>query len=77
MIGTLWTKLINKLKVLEGVAVSRHVLCKCKNKNIDVHGFCDSSEETHAACIDILSRSCHGKTVNLAASKCRLVPSKS
>ena len=74
---TLWNKLIKELKVLEGVPVSRHVLCQCGNKNIDVHGFCDSSGEAYAACIYILSRCCHGVTVNLVAIKCRLVPSKS
>ena len=34
--------------VFEGVPASRHVLCKCGNKNIDVHGFCDSSGEEYA-----------------------------
>ena len=45
----LWNKLIKELKVLEGVPVSRHVLCQCGNKNKDVHGFCDSSREGYAA----------------------------
>ena len=62
--------------MLEGVPVSRYVLSKCGNKNIDVHGFCDSSGEAHAACIYILSCCSHGVTVNLVASICRLVPSK-
>ena len=74
---TLWNKLIKELKVLEGVPVSRHVLCQCGNKNIDVHGFCDSSGEAYAACIYILSRCCNDVTVNLVESKCLLVPSKS
>ena len=30
---TLWNKLVKKLKVLEGVPASRHVLCKCGKKN--------------------------------------------
>ena len=34
--------------VFERVPASRHVLCKCGNKNIDVHGFCDSSGEEYA-----------------------------
>ena len=63
--------------MLEGVPVSRHILRQCGNKNIDVHGFCDSFGEAYAACIYILSRCCHGVTVNLVASKCWLVPSKS
>ena len=40
-------------------------------------GFCDSSGEAYPACIYILSCCCHGITVILVASKCRLVPSKS
>ena len=75
-IVTLRNKLIKELKVLEGVPVSRHVLCKCGNKNIDVHGFCGSSGEAYAACIYILTRCFHGVTVNLVASKRGLVPSK-
>ena len=74
---TFWNKLFKELKVLEGVPVSRHVLCKCGNKNIDVHGFCDSSGVAYAACIYILSRCCNDVTVNLVESNCRLVPSKS
>ena len=46
-------------------------------KNIDVHGFCDSSGEAYASCIYIFCRCCHGVMVNLVASKCWLVPSKS
>ena len=73
---TLRNKLIKELKVLEGVPVSRHVLCKCGNQNIDVFGFCDSSGEAYAACIYILSQCFHGVTVNLVTSKRELVPSK-
>ena len=73
---TLGNKLIKELKVLEGVPVSRHVLCKCGNQNIDVYGFCDSSGEAYAACIYILSQCFHGVTVNLVTSKRELVPSK-
>ena len=37
---TLWNELIKELKVLEEVLVSRHALCKCGNKDVDLHGFC-------------------------------------
>ena len=73
---TLRNKLIKEIKVLEGAPVSRHVLCKCENQNIDVYGFCDSSGEAYAACIYILSQCFHGVTVNLVTSKRELVPSK-
>ena len=56
--------------MLEGVPVSRHVLYKGGNKNVDIHGFCDSSEEAYAACIYILNRCCHRVTVNLVESNC-------
>ena len=36
---TFWNKLFKELKVLEGVPVSRHLLCKCGNKNIMFMGF--------------------------------------
>ena len=74
---TLWNKLVKKLKVLEGVPASRHVLCKCGKKKLRFNDFYDSSGVEYTACIYILSRCCHGVTVNLVASKCRLVPSKS
>ena len=46
---TLSIKPFKEMEVFEGVPVSRHVLCKCGNKNIDVYGFCDSSGEEYAA----------------------------
>ena len=72
---TLWNKLIKELKVLEGVPVNCHVLCKWGN-DTDVHGFCESSGKTYSAFNYILSRCCHGVMVNLVASKCRLASSK-
>ena len=48
-----------------------------RKQNLRFNDFCDSSGVAYTACIYILSRCCHGVTVNLVASKCRLVPSKS
>ena len=56
---------------------SCHVLCKCRNKNIDAHGFSDNLGEAYAGCIYILSNCYHGVMVTLIVNKCPLVPSKS
>ena len=72
-----WKRIIIELEVLEGMPVSRHVLCKYGNKNIDVHGFFNSLGVAYVACIYILRRCCHRVTVNWEAVKFRLVLWKS
>ena len=72
-----WNKIIRGLKLLKGVSVARHVLCKCGNREIELHGFSDSSGEAYCACIYVLKRCSHGTTVTFLTSKCRLVPLKS
>ena len=72
-----WNKIVRGLRLLKGVSVSRHVLCKCGNREIEWHGFSDSSWEAYCACIYVLKRCSHGTTVIFLTSKCHLVPLKS
>ena len=72
-----WIKIIRGLKLLKGVSVARHVLCECGKREIELHGFSDSSGEAYCACIYVLKRCSHGTTVIFLTSKCRLVPLKS
>ena len=72
-----WNKIVRGLKLLKGVSVSRHVLCKCGNREIEWHGFSGSSWEAYCACIYVLKRCSHGTTVTFLTSKCHLVPLKS
>ena len=49
-----WNKIIRGLKLLKRVSVARHVLCKRGNREVELHGFSDSSGEAYCACIYVL-----------------------
>ena len=71
-----WNKL-NELSSLEKISTDRHVLCKCGNKFVQLHGFCDSSAESYCACVYARVVCDHGVSLKLWASKSRLTPVKS
>ena len=73
----IWYKFINELNSLKSISVDRFALCNCKDKQVDLHGFCDSSIDAYCACVYVRVVCQHGVKVNLLTSKCRLAPSKS
>ena len=44
-----WYKFINDLNSLKSIFVDRFVLCNCKVKQIELHGFCDRSIDAYCA----------------------------
>ena len=44
-----WYKFINELNSLKSISVDRSVLCNCKVKQVELHGFCDGSIDTYCA----------------------------
>ena len=67
-----WYKFINELNSLRSISVDRSVLCNCKVKQVELHGFCDSSIDPYCACVYVRVVCQY----SLLASKCRLAPSK-
>ena len=70
-----WTNYLNELNSLGKVSVNRHILCyHCRD--VELHGFCDSSGSAYCAVVYVKTVCCHGVTVNIWAGKSRVVPMK-
>ena len=53
----------------------RHVLC-CEVRDVESHGFSNSSEKAYGACVFVRVSCEHGGSIRLWTSKCRLAPVK-
>ena len=53
----------------------RHVLC-CEVRDVELHGFSNSSEKAYRACVFVRVSCEHGGSIRLWTSKCRLAPVK-
>ena len=81
--GTLILTMILKCygMIFEGLAAltsclwRRHILC-CTQKNVELHGFCDSSGKACCAVVFVRVMCSHGVSVTLWMVKCRLAPVK-
>ena len=70
-----WHKFMNELNSLKSISVDRSALCNCKVKQVELHGFCDSSIDAIDVYVRVVCQ--HWVKVSLCESKCRLAPSKS
>ena len=70
-----WNELLKDLLAFRAVSVRRHVLC-CTQRDVEIHGFCDSSAQAYCAVVYVRVECSHGVSVNLWAGKCRLAPMK-
>ena len=61
---------------LESVSIKRHILCKCRNRGIEIHGFCDSSAKAYCTVVYVRVVCSHGVKVSLWAGKCGVAPMK-
>ena len=69
-----WTHYLNELNSLQKVSVNRHVLCCCRD--VELHGFCDSSGSAYCAVVYVKTVCSHGVTLKFWTGKCRVVPMK-
>ena len=66
-----WKIYLDELKTLQLVSVNRHVLC-CECRDVEIHGFCDSSEQAYCAAVYVRVNCVHGVKVKFWAGKSRL-----
>ena len=70
-----WTKFFHDLGQFRLITAPRHVLC-CEGRDVELHGFSDSSGKAYGACVFVRVICEHGGSVRLWTSKCRLAPVK-
>lgn len=71
-----WLQLKTDLTSLNDLQVKRHVICK-NHVSIELHGFCDASQKTYAACIYMRSIDRDNKVhVSLLCAKTKVAPVK-
>ena len=66
-----WNEFLKNLLALRTVSLRRHVLC-CTQRNVELHGFCDSSDQAYCAVVFVRVMCSHGASVTLWMGKCRL-----
>ena len=62
-----WNEFLKDLLALRAVCVRRNVLC-CTQRNVELHGFCDSFGQSYCAVVFVRVMCSH---VTLWAGKCR------
>ena len=72
----LWAKLLYVLNSLESVSIKRNIPCNCGNRELEIHGFRDSSAQTNCAVVYVRVVCSHGVEINLWTGKCRVAPIK-
>ena len=70
-----WTKFLHDLGQFRLINAPRHVLC-CEVRDVELHGFSDSSGKACGVCVFVRVSCEHGGSVRLWTSKCRLAPVK-
>ena len=70
-----WTKFLHDLGQFRLINATRHVLC-CEIRDVELHGFSDSSGKAYGACVFVRVSCEHGCSVRLWTSKCWLAPVK-
>lgn len=72
----IWTKFYNELPLLNELSVNRHVLCD-NPISIELHAFCDASEQAYGACVYCRSINAEGKIkTHLLCAKSKVAPIK-
>lgn len=75
-IHTEWLRFKDQLSSLNDLRISRHFKC-IDAGHLELHGFCDSSEQAYGACIYVRSIDAFGNiTVNLLCAKSKVAPLK-
>ena len=70
-----WTKFLHDLGQFRLINAPRHVLC-CEGRDVELHGFSDSSGKAYGACVFVRVICEHGSSVRFWTSKYRLSPVK-
>lgn len=69
-----WITFVNQLQQLNNIFFSRSVIQNSTIK-IELHGFCDASEQAYGACLYVRTITTHGKiATNLLCAKSRVAP---
>ena len=75
-VNTMWNEYQKQLSTLRNISFDRYVLMSDAHE-VQIHGFCDASEQAYGACIYFRSKNSCGKTrVSLVCSKSRVAPLK-
>jgi hypothetical protein len=71
-----WNQLLQTIPTLSQLKINRKVICSYAT-NIQLHGFCDSSEQAYGACLYLRSTDNNNKTsFELLCSTSRVAPLK-
>ena len=74
-IETQWNEFLKDLLALTAVSVRHHVLC-CTQMTVELHGFCDSSDQAHCAVVFVRVACSHRVSATLWMGNCQLAPMK-
>ncbi|XP_070527735.1 uncharacterized protein [Cardiocondyla obscurior] len=75
-IHTQWSEFRHQLKDMRCISFDRRVICKEYN-NVQIHGFCDASNNGYGACLYVRSTAINGEVfIKLICSKSRVAPLK-
>ena len=69
-------KFLYEFNCLERVSIKFHILCNCRNRKTEIHGFGDSSVQTYCAVVYVWVVCSRGVEIDLWTSKCRVTPMK-
>ena len=70
------TKFLYEFNSLESVTIKFPILCNCGNREIEIHGFDDSSGQVYSTAVYVRVVCSHGLEINLWTGKCRVRPMK-
>nr|XP_012135148.1 PREDICTED: uncharacterized protein LOC100874762 isoform X2 [Megachile rotundata]XP_012135760.1 PREDICTED: uncharacterized protein LOC100874762 isoform X3 [Megachile rotundata] len=75
-IHTFWLTFCRELNSIRNITFSRQITCKA-SVSLELHGFCDASEQAYGACFYVRSFDHHGNIiVKLLSAKSRVAPLK-
>lgn len=72
----IWHKFIFELKYINNIQIPRCVIQDNPDCVIEIHTFCDSSQDAYGACLYVRSEHNNNVTVNLLCAKSRVAPLK-
>lgn len=75
-IHSTWFQYRSQLQILNALRIPRWLSNANELTHVEIHGFCDASEQAYGACIYFRTTGRHGYSSNLICSKSRVAPLK-
>ena len=76
-LAVVWTRLLTELNLLNNFRIPRVVIDEFPHKSLEIHGFCDASQEAFGACLYVRTTgACGTISTHLLCAKSRVAPLK-